>query len=174
MDIKPTTGMKVNKQHFSDLIQDTCAYPKSVSTITPEKYVHIELGAGNYAVSDKRLLGSRQVCLDERQIHSQECTCKGCFYTNNRERYAVLEATLSDIIENNPNGQIIFYVNDIDLMSCDQAAKHATSYIREKYQNQLERVSIKKLPGDYFNIKFKDLRPRSVHLKNPEFFFTHM
>lgn len=132
----------------------------------PEKYIHVELGAACYSLSNDRNYDPQSGYKRIKEVHVESCKCRGCDYTSNRMRYFPLEETIKYLVENQ-TGNIIIYLNDIDHIGVDQAYKHSKKYIETEYPDQSHRVEFHQCAGDFFELKLKELTPNSVHIKNP-------
>ncbi len=110
-------------------------------------------------------------CQDKGQVHVEVCSCDGCDYAKNRYRYAVLESTIHHIVTETPQPIKRFMLNDIDCISLGQSVKHARKYIELEFSDLQQRISVEGIHGDFYKIKFSELNPSSIHLKNPEKYF---
>ncbi|KEQ18710.1 hypothetical protein [Endozoicomonas numazuensis] len=138
-------------------------------------YVHIELGAGNpvFRYGD-RYKSDYSPAINQKDIHSRECSCEYCDYSENTDRFKILTLTLDNILKNRKEeDNLIIYLNDLDLTALDQAVKHLKKHITMNYKDIEKEIQIKSLPGNYFDLNLESLNPDSVHLKNPETTFFY-
>ena len=162
--------------HTREPEADSCTV--SDKTVCEEVYTHIELCAGNYEVTDDypsknieppKPFDSSQVVEDKvysQTPHDNECKCRGCTYDENRERFAVLERTIKDVIEKHPGIKICFVINDLYASACSQAMKHAQAYVAEEFpQASIEFIEF---AADIFSVDLQQFHPNEIHLKNPE------
>ena len=142
---------------------------KSVTETKLETYIHIELGAGNPTqVYQFPKRDNASVPLEQKDIHARSCKCSDCGYSSNQHRYAILANTIDVLAKQNPEQNVLIYLNDIDWVAMDQSCKFAREHIRVNGYEKRFTFKVEALPGDYFSLNLKQYKPNSVHLKNPE------
>lgn len=140
------------------------------------RYVHLELGAGNYGQEGH----TRKALFMTYSANNVGIPSPRTFFEGITEnasmavlplkpeiQYRLLFLTLDELVKRNPGEQIVFHVNDLVVEWADYASERLREYAGRKGYD----VIVETVPGNYFQLGTTNVYD-SVHLKNPELMYA--